>query len=157
MTKGAFYNTFKSKENFLLSCLKVYAWEHIQRIKDMLSPKENITAIKTLENFFSQVLECQASTNYSGCLIGNTMSELSGNNATIRDAINVHFKNWLWVIEPTVKQAQKEWQIHSRESSEKITELLSVAFLWVLSRVKSLQETSQGKETMKLLIDSLSP
>jgi TetR/AcrR family transcriptional repressor of nem operon len=157
MTKGAFYNAFASKENFLLSCLDFYSKNNIKRISKKLTPKENIPAIDRLQIFYFEMLELLAERKYCGCILNNMMSELAGNNARVRDAINLYFENMLDVIEPTIVDAQAEKTIRGDIDSKIITELIHSSFFWVITRAKSLQDVTNGKDAMKLLIHSLSP
>lgn len=155
MTKGAFYNAFKSKENFLLSCLSIYSEGNTKRIFEKLSPKGNISAIDRLQRFYFGMLEQQPNINYMGCMVNNIMSELGSSNALVSEATNMHFESFLDAIEPTVIEAQKEEDITKDLDAKEITELLHSTFYGVLTRLKGLNNYKKGKSTMTLLFNSI--
>ncbi len=77
MTKGAFYNAFNSKENFLLKALAKYGDTSVEHIGAELSPQQDERAVHRLDRFYTGMLKDQEGFNYVGCLINNTMSELA--------------------------------------------------------------------------------
>lgn len=155
MTKGAFYNAFKSKENFLLACLDMYTENNIKRISEKLSPRDELCTLDRLECFYYEMLKIQPNINYMGCLINNTMSELGGINKRIAENTTKHFETILKSIEPTVIEAQKEGSLTKKIDATELTELLHATFFGVLTRLKSSHEYQKGITTMTILINSL--
>ena len=154
MTKGAFYNAFKSKENFLLEGLKEYGKEATRVHKELLKPSDT-KAISRLHNFYDGMFDIQPKMNNRGCLVVNMMSEMGTQNTLVRKATVVEFNNFIKTIEPTVKEAQKEGDLRRDINSKTLTELIHTTFLGSLTRNKGLKSNKEGKKTMTLLINSL--
>lgn len=156
MTKGAFYNAFKSKENFLLNGLKVYGEMTTKRLKSELS-KENgkPKAIDRLTDLYDSMFDAQAKVNFMGCMVNNIMSELGSNNHTVGMAASIEFNSFIEAIEPCVKEAQLNGDLNQSINSQILTELLHSTFYGALTRAKSVRDHNQGKLMMQTLINSL--
>jgi len=156
MTKGAFYNAFKSKENFLLSGLKVYGEMTVKRLTHQLS-KEHAQplAIDRLKDLYDWMFDAQPKNNFMGCMVNNIMSELGSNNPTVGKAASIEFDSFIEAIEPCVKEAQIDGDLTPSIDSKTLTELLHSTFYGALTRIKSLQDHQQGKLMMQTLIGSL--
>jgi TetR/AcrR family transcriptional regulator, transcriptional repressor for nem operon len=155
MTKGAFYNAFESKENFLLVTLESFDKLNSERIINVLSPNSNDKAIDQLEEFYSDMLKMQPQKNYMGCMVNNMMSELGAINENIATATSKGFEKIINSVEPCVKRAQKEGDLNSNYDSKEIATLLHSTFYGVLTRAKSLGSNKKGFTTMKLLFNNL--
>ena len=155
MTKGAFYNAFKSKENFLLACLSNYCDQNIDRIIEKLTPNKNKPAMECLQDFYFEMLEQEQESNYTGCLINNIMSELGGVNLVINKATNIHFNSLMEVIEPTIIQAQKDGDISKKLNAKEVFELIHSTFFGVLTWLKGSNDYQKGISTMQLLFNSI--
>jgi TetR/AcrR family transcriptional repressor of nem operon len=153
MTKGAFYNAFKSKEKFLLSCIESYGHTNVNYLKKELNSKEK--AIDRIQNMYISMFKNQPNMNYIGCMTNNIMSEVGATNEVVSQATAVAFENLLNVIEPAVQEAQADDDISSTISSKYIAELLHTTFFGALTRAKSSKDFKTGINTMTLLIKSL--
>ena len=154
MTKGAFYNAFKSKENFLLSCIDSYSCMNVNHLVKELSGKEE-KAIDRLLNMYINMFKDQPNMNYAGCMTNNIMSEIGSTNEVVSQATAAAFENLLSVIEPTVQEAQADGDISAAISSTLIVELIHTTFFGALTRAKSTKDFKIGINTMTLLIQSL--
>lgn len=155
MTKGAFYNAFKSKEQFLIETIEVYGTSNVERITRELQAKEGITPLQLLLAFYDYMIEVQPRSSFTGCFINNTMSELGFVSEAVGIATTFQFNRFLEAIEPTVKAAQQAGEITQTVSSTEITELLHSTFYGVLTRAKSSQDVAKGLNTMHLLFNQL--
>lgn len=154
MTKGAFYNAFKSKEQFLLTTIIAYGEMTVNHLNKKLNHNKN-KAIDRLIDMYENMFDMQPDNNYTGCMINNIMSELGSTNEVVSKATSIQFENFLSIIEPVVVEAQKDGDIINSVNSSAITELLHSTFYGALTRAKSTREFNHGKETMALLINSL--
>ena len=154
MTKGAFYNAFKSKEQFLLTTITAYGEITINHLNKKLNHNKN-KAIDRLLGMYENMFDMQPGNNYTGCMINNIMSELGSTNEIVSKATAIEFERFLSIIEPVVAEAQKDGDIINSVNSLAITELLHSTFYGALTRAKSTREFNHGKETMTLLINSL--
>lgn len=156
MTKGAFYNAFKSKENFLLEGLKVYGEMTVKRLTTQLSKENNKPlAIDRLKDLYDSMFDAQPKNNFMGCMVNNVMSELGSNNQTVGNAATIEFNSFIEAIEPCVKEAQQDGNLTVSIDSKTLTELLHSTFYGALTRTKSVQDHKQGKLLMQTLISAL--
>jgi len=154
MTKGAFYNAFKSKEQFLLSTLIAYGEMTVAHLGKRLNHKK-AKAVDRLQSMYKSMFEMQPSISYTGCMINNIMSELGSSNELVGKATAAEFENFLSVIEPVVKEAQNEGDLSPQIDARAMTELLHSTFYGTLTRAKSTKEFNTGAASMTLLIRSL--
>tara|TARA_B100000809_G_scaffold138675_1_gene136297 strand:- start:1952 stop:2533 length:582 start_codon:yes stop_codon:yes gene_type:complete len=154
MTKGAFYNAFKSKENFLLNCIESYATMNTKYLLQLLN-NENGKAIDRLLYMYVHMLENQPEIDFCGCMTNNMMSEVGAINNAVSNATAKAFDRLLVIIEPSVIEAQKDGDISPTLNTSAVTELLHTSFFGVLTRAKSTKDHQQGITTITLLIKSL--
>ncbi len=154
MTKGAFYNAFKSKEQFLMATIKAHGESTVSHLSKKLHHNE-AKAIDRIIGMYENMFEMQPSMNYTGCMINNIMSEMGASNELVGKATAIEFENFLNVIEPIVKEAQKDGDLNPKIDSKSLTELLHYTFYGGLTRAKSTKEFNNGAATMTLLIQSL--
>jgi TetR/AcrR family transcriptional repressor of nem operon len=128
MTKGAFYNAFKSKENFLKETIKAYSIQNILRIQSKLKNKEKQKAINVLENFYFEMLEAQPKASFKGCFVNNMMAEMGIVNDSIGILTEEEFNKFIDAIVPTVVQAQEEGDLKKELDAREVTELIHATF-----------------------------
>jgi TetR/AcrR family transcriptional repressor of nem operon len=155
MTKGAFYNAFKSKEQFLIEAILLYAKNNVVRIKTQLKTNTKESAYERLLQFYITMLEVQPKVNFMGCFINNIMSELGSKNEKVGLASTTAFDEFIDAIEPTVKEAQQNNEINSEWDTRQITELIHSTFYGSLTRAKSSKDYQQSINTMILLFNNL--
>ncbi|MBP7185002.1 MAG: TetR/AcrR family transcriptional regulator [Saprospiraceae bacterium] len=155
MTKGAFYNAFKSKENFLNEAILLYGENNVKRINHQLQPKSGQSALERLQAFYINMLEAQPKVNFTGCFINNMMSEMGYKSEMIGDASKTEFDNFIKAIKPTVIEAQKNGEIKSELDAKQLTELIHATFYGVLTIAKSTKDFNQSIHTINLLFQNL--
>jgi TetR/AcrR family transcriptional repressor of nem operon len=155
MTKGAFYNAFKSKEQFLIEAILLYAKNNINRIKTQLKPNNKQSAYERLLQFYINMLEVQPKVNFAGCFINNIMSELGAANENVGLTSTKAFDEFIDAIEPTVKEAQENNELQADLNAREITELFHSTFYGALTRAKSSKNNQQSINTMQLLFKNL--
>lgn len=154
MTKGAFYNSFKSKENFLLKCIDAYGVMNNLYLTKMLT-NTKIKAVDAILETYTGMLESQPKKNFSGCMTNNMMSEVGALNKVVSQATSEAFEKLLAVVEPAVLRAQLEGDISNSMDPKIVTELLHSTFFGVLTRAKSTRDSTKAVSTMTFLIKSL--
>ncbi len=155
MTKGAFYHSFKSKEQFLIETVRLYGANNVKRIQNELNTNVEITALERLQNFYTKMFEAQPKNQFIGCFINNIMSELGAVNPIIGKLSSIEFDKFIDAIEPTVKAAQAEGSLKNDIDSRSITELLHATFYGLLTKAKSNQDYQQSINTFNLLLANL--
>lgn len=154
MTKGAFYNAYNSKENFLLEGIKNYGDVSEISHKELMSSGGN-KAIDRLQNLYNKLFDLQAKMDYRGCLVMNMTSELGTENPTVRKAVAAELDRFIVTIATTVREAQDEGDFKKDIDSMELTRLIHGTFMGTLIRAKSLKSGAEGKKTMRLLVNSL--
>jgi len=155
MTKGAFYNAFKSKEQFLIEAILLYAKNNVRRIEIQLQPTDNSSAYNRLLQFYVDMLAVQPKVNFMGCFINNIMSELGAASEKVGMASTQAFDEFIDAIEPTVREAQQNNELNPTMDARQITELLHSTFYGSLTRAKSSKDFAQGINTIHLLFNNL--
>ncbi|MBN8652777.1 MAG: TetR/AcrR family transcriptional regulator [Cytophagales bacterium] len=136
MTKGAFYNSFKGKENFLLVVIEAYGNLIASHLQTHLSDI-HIPPIDRLTNLYTNMLVAQPESKYRGCLVNNMMSEMGALNPVVAEVTSAQFERFVNIIEPTVSQAQQEGALDKSLNSKLMTEIIHTTFFGVLTRAKS--------------------
>jgi len=157
MTKGAFYNAFGSKENFLLETLASFDRSNTARIVQELQPVPELFAIDQLKAFYGVMLKHQPKVNHMGCMLNNMMSELGAHNEQVALATKKGFEHIIKAVAPAVRRAQLEGDIDPEADPLEIAALLHSIFYGVLTRAKSLGSTRKGHSTMDILFNHLQP
>jgi TetR/AcrR family transcriptional repressor of nem operon len=155
MTKGAFYNAFKSKEQFLADSIALYGQNNLKRIKEKLKLNSSISAWQRVKLFYIEMLELQPKTAYTGCYINNIMAELGIANLEIANKVTHQFALIIEAIEPSIKLAQENKELSSQFSSYEISELIHATFYGILTKLKNTKDNSQSIRTMQLLFNNL--
>lgn len=152
MTKGAFYNSFKSKELFLLVTIESYGNIITKHLQNLLSDHEQ-KAFDRLLNIYREMLEDQATNNYKGCLVNNMMSEMAAYNESVSSLTETQFNRFIEIIEPTVKQAQQDNDLTNTISSFELTQLIHITFFGLLTKSKSAK--TSGFTLMESFLNTL--
>ena len=155
MTKGAFYNAFKSKEQFLIETILLYGNNNVKRIKSELQPNNKYSAFERLQMFYIKMLEVQPKANYAGCFINTMMSEMGFLNELVGIESNKEFNKFIDAIEPTIIEAQKNGEIKKEMEARQITELIHSTFYGVLTIAKSSQDHKKSITLINLLFNNL--
>lgn len=155
MTKGAFYNAFKSKEQYLLETISYYGKKNVERINEQLDPHLGIPAIVRLKNFYQGMFEAQPKNDFVGCYINNIMAELSVVNPQIAHSSAKEFDLFIEAIEPCVKEAQEKGDLTLHIDSKTLTELIHTTFYGLLTLVKSTKNFQSSIQSILILFNQL--
>ena len=136
MTKGAFYNAFKSKEQFLLTALRAYGDIIEAHLQNELK-KGKAKAYTRLQKLYSTMLDSQPELKFIGCLVNNTMSEMGAINQSVSELTATQFERFVKAIEPTVRDAQLQGDLIDTMPSIELAEIIHTAFFGFLTRSKS--------------------
>ena len=157
MTKGAFYNKFKGKEQFLNETIELYGKINSQLIKEYFQSLNKLSNYEKLLKFYSDLFLRQPKINFIGCFMNNIMSEMGILNKKIGEVSSKVYDNFINDIEPIVKKAQDENEITDTINSKNITELLQSSYYGALTRAQSSKNYKKGIGIIKILLSSLKP
>ena len=152
MTKGAFYNSFKSKEFFLLTTIESYGVLITNHLQACLSTGKQ-KAYDKLLTLYREMLQSQTENNYKGCLVNNMMSEMAASSTSVSSLTKSQFNEFVKTIEPTVKKAQQDNDLTKSINSTLLTELIHTTFFGLLTRSRSTK--SSGLVLMESFFDTL--
>lgn len=152
MTKGAFYNSFKSKEAFLLTTIEGYGLLILNHLQNHLSTDEH-SAFDKLLTLYKEMLQAQTENNYKGCLVNNMMSEMAVSSTSVSSLTESNFNKFVQIIEPTVNKAQQDSDLTNSIDSVLLTELIHTTFFGLLTRSKSTK--TSGIELMESFLYTL--
>ncbi len=136
MTKGAFYNAFKSKEQFLLSTIETYGDLIVAHLQNQLSSTKG-KAFDRLVTLYRSMLVAQPENRFKGCLVNNMMSELSALNLKVAKISANQFRRFIEVIEPFVLQAQQDGDFAPHIDTTQLSEIIHTTFFGFLTRAKN--------------------
>lgn len=155
MTKGAFYNAFKSKEQFLYEATLLYSELNIKRIQAELLPKSGQTSYDRLLTFYIKMFEAQPRLNYTGCFINNMMAEVGYTSELMGQATKIEFDRFIDAILPTVVEAQQDGYLTPYIEARALTELIHSTFYGLLTIAKSSKDFNHSIQTIKLLFQNI--
>ena len=136
MTKGAFYNAFQSKEQFLLATLEAYGDLIVAHLQNQLSNTKS-RAFDKLVALYGGMLIAQSENGFKGCLVNNMMSELSALNLKVAKISANQFRRFIEVIEPFVRQAQQDGDFAPNINTTQLSEIIHTTFFGFLTRAKN--------------------
>lgn len=148
MTKGAFYNAFKSKEHFFHLTIEKYIENNNARILSYLQEKNKLNGFEKISRFYMSMIEIQAKNNYHGCFINNTMTEISVNDLLSADICNQGIGAILALLTHVIETAQNDGVMKKDFPAKTIATLLHATFYGVLTLLKSSKNTTTASELM---------
>lgn len=152
MTKGAFYNSFESKESFLLATINAYGNLIVNHLQNQIK-ESKLKPFAKLKQIYKNMLTSQIENNFKGCLVNNMMSEMGISNNAVAELSAKHFNNFLLTIEPLVNEAQKKGNLTNSIDSMILTEIIHTTFFGLLTRSKSTKKS--GHILMTSFLNSL--
>lgn len=110
INKFSLYDTFGDKRSVFLKTLHHYRALVAQEQFRCLAPGAGLAEIHT---FFDQLLNAPHELRDNGCLMMNSLVDLSGSDPEIDDLLQVHFKWGEKQFARALKQAQKDGDLSS--------------------------------------------
>ena len=153
ISKGTYYNYFKSKEDFSLQVIQFYGEYMTNYITNALI-KESPSPIHRLKEMYASLIaiaqqeECE-----KGCLVYNFSYEVAGQNKAIAKALDRQYNDWLDVIERCIDEAKNVEEITSKKASRELAELIHSTFNGAFGRVKMSRSTKDMENTMNILFE----
>ena len=153
ISKGTFYNYFKSKEDFSIQVIQFYGEYMTNYITNSLI-KESPSPINRLKEMYASLIvaaneeECA-----KGCLVYNFSYEVAGQNKAIANALDKQFNDWLDVIEKCIDAAKQAGEITSKKTARELAELIHASFNGAFGRVKMSRSTKEMENSMHILFE----
>jgi len=128
VSKGSFYNHFKSKDALGLAVLERY-WESHQTLLTLLRAS-NQTPLQRIETYFKSVAY-----DDKGCLVGNFSTELAGSDE-FRQRLAKLFKAWVSEIATCISEGQDEGTIRDDENATTLAEFVTTSYEGAIMKAK---------------------
>lgn len=117
LNRSSIYNSFESKHNLYVECLKDYQDKYHRYISNLLlDAKCPINAIKALFNLYLKEILCD--NKNKGCLIVNCKSEMANQDVTINKFLLTNQKGTLSLLEDLVDKGQQDKSINKAKSKQ---------------------------------------
>ncbi|BAO77411.1 TetR/AcrR family transcriptional regulator [Winogradskyella sp. PG-2] len=149
LNRSSIYNSFESKHNLYVECLKGYE-ENYQRYisKLLLDANSPFNAIKSIFNLYLK--EILKDTKTKGCLIVNCKSEMANQDLTINKFLLTNQKGTLSLLEDLVDKGQLDSSINTEKSKQAYA-------LYLYSAMQGFRMTGilvNDKKQLQSLIDT---
>ncbi len=122
MQRGSFYNAFKSKKNLFIKAMEFHENEGFSKFEELL--KQSDDPIETIRFMFRSIADCEKNEHSLGCLMGNTLAELSNIDSNLADHARKHLKYLEQAIEQEIANAQNVDTLKNKTSPSLIARIL---------------------------------
>ncbi|GAB2675810.1 TetR/AcrR family transcriptional regulator [Flavihumibacter cheonanensis] len=112
--KGSFYNSFGSKRDLFIECVRYYDSKAIDHIADLLANSER--PIEEIKNIFRRCAESNKTAHFLGCFAGNIITELATIDPELTNLAKAHLKKLEALFLYHIKNAQRTGDIQISEN-----------------------------------------
>jgi len=135
LSKSSLYQTFGSKHELFLRSIDFYQQSLVDEIhKSLINSRTSKTFLK---NLLENVIAEAALKKKKGCLLVNTVNELSYRDKKVSKAVSVAFNNVENVIQLAVEQGKKEGTIKTSVRTETLVNYIITNISGLRTMVKS--------------------
>ena len=111
LTKGTFYHYFKSKEQFALEVVDLYA-DYFNQKLDTYLLNDSQPPLERLSAYVSDTIRTMKRDRFTRtCLVGNLSQELGGHDSALVDALKAAFAGWQQRVAICLDEAQARGDI----------------------------------------------
>jgi len=147
---GSLYLTFQNKRNLFITALELYINQRVNIIKAIFETDE--PALARFRNYFDLIIKSSLSKDgYKGCLMVNTILEMSVEDADINKRITKVFQKVERVFKKALEDAKREGAI----SKDKDTAGLAKLIITTIHGIRVLSKTRPKKATLNAIINNL--
>ncbi len=149
--KGSFYHYFKSKEEFGLAVMDVFADYYSQRMTALLQDAalSPLTRIRTLlQGSLERFNRNQCS---KGCLIGNLGQEMADQNERFRARLDEIFDDWRKLFAGCLAEAQTAKELDSRLDAEAVASFILSGWEGAILRAKVMKSPQPLQDFIEIL------
>ena len=149
--KGSFYHYFKSKEEFGLAVMAVFADYYSQRMTALLQDAalSPLTRIRTLlQGSLERFSRNQCS---KGCLIGNLGQEMADQNERFRARLDEIFDDWRKLLAGCLAEAQTAKELDSRLDAEALASFILSGWEGAILRAKVMKSPQPLQDFIEIL------
>ena len=146
LNPGSIYAAFDSKEGLFLEAMEFYGKRSITTLKSLL--KESDSPLKGIENFFSELINKSQNNDDHGCLIVNTLLEMSSHNSTIQSHANKLLDTNETALFNALEKAKALGEISASANTKTLAKYLMINIwgLRVLAKTGTMKDQAQAKD-----------
>ncbi|QOX77515.1 TetR family transcriptional regulator C-terminal domain-containing protein [Trichlorobacter lovleyi] len=149
--KGSFYHYFKSKEEFGLAVMDVFADYYSQRMTALLqdTTMPPLGRIRTLlEGSLERFSRNQCS---KGCLIGNLGQEMADQNERFRARLDEIFADWKQLFAACLQEAQQSGSLRADCECELMASFILSGWEGAILRAKVMKSPQPLQDFIQIL------
>ena len=152
VSKGSFYNYFKSKEVFVAEIIKQYNLEISEWIDTNLNEANDdpVTIIRNVHNL--RIIELEKE-EMRGCLVGNLAAEIGTTSELCRAEMQQVAKAWNSRLETLIADAQQQGLFRTDLEASALTDIFWSAWQGGMLKMKIDGNTDHLKEVITLMLD----
>ena len=152
VSKGSFYNYFKSKEVFVAEIIKQYNLEISDWIDTYLNETNDdpVTIIRNVHNL--RIIELEKE-EMRGCLVGNLAAEIGTTSELCRAEMQQVAKAWNSRLETLITDAQQQGLFRTDLEASALTDIFWSAWQGGMLKMKIDGNTDHLKEVITLMLD----
>ncbi|MCB1051714.1 MAG: TetR family transcriptional regulator C-terminal domain-containing protein [Acidobacteria bacterium] len=134
--KGSFYHHFKSKEEFGVQVLELYAKQSIEQMRQLFG-NTAIAPLKRLRMFFEMGTQKMAEHDCKGgCLIGNLSQELGDSHPVFQAILNQKMQAMREPLRLCLEEAKSKGEIQSGFDATELADFMINSYQGALTRAK---------------------
>jgi len=149
LNPGSIYSAFKSKEGLFLETLEFYGQRSVAQLKHYLD--ESDSPLAAIESFLNGIVGKCKSNDKRGCLIVNTMLEMSSHNKEVQSKANTQLQAVEDELVKALQQAQEMGEISENRNPEDLAKFLMVS-IWGL---RVLAKTNPDAKSADIVLQQI--
>ncbi len=153
LSKSSLYQTFGSKHELFLRSIDFYQQSLVDEIYKSLSNSRTSKAF--LKQLLENVIAEAASNKKKGCLLVNTVNELSHRDKTVSKAVLIAFRNVANVIRLAIEQGKKEGTIKTAVSTETLVDYIIINISGLRTMAKSGTDKSRLASVVNIIMKTV--
>jgi len=153
LSKSSLYQTFGSKHELFLRSIDFYQQSLVDEIYKSLSNSRTSKAF--LKQLLENVIAEAASKKKKGCLLVNTVNELSHRDKTVSKAVLIAFRNVGNVIRLAIEQGKKEGTIKTSVSTETLVDYIIINISGLRTMAKSGTDKSRLASVVNIIMKTV--
>lgn len=146
------YSSFGGKKSLFLACLETYRREVIERQTASLVSPGGAAGVRM---FFDSFTKAPKAARERGCLVVNSLAELSGIDRDIDAAVKSHTRFILRRLRHAVETARRDDEIVARQHPEEISSCLLALLQGILIMSKSSFSRPLATSAIDTALDGL--
>lgn len=146
LNPGSIYAAFESKEGLFLETMSFYGNRSLDNLKQHLS--EAASPIQGISKFFTVLINKTEDKNDKGCLIVNTLLEMSSHNASIQAQANKQLSGVENELFNALEKAQEIGELSLNTNPKALAKyfMVNIWGLRVLAKTGTMHSQTQSKK-----------